>query len=370
MTASERHLRAESKWPSLPPEAWPPRHKEAWDEACRRDSPIRRGGRAASLAPATRRGMTQTYGQFVRWLRDTCNLDQQADPASQMARDLLAEFVAERRKAVRDSVIYGNLRTLKMMMNCLAPGCDWNWIPRQTGGPSLQEARVTRRHRQLFPPGQLLHRLVIAMQKAMQIPVDRVRRDRIRNCLMVALAVISGLRLRNVAFMRLGRNLIERKAGWDIMFDADEVKNDAAILCHVPALFSPFIERYLTVDRPRTIAKRGVDTDAVWVSPRRLRRGLSSGNIAWVFGQIGTEMLGYPITSHSVRHVEATRILENDPRALETASLALAHTNLRAVCEFYDQSGPRAAQMVWLELVADMQSTERKRRARETERGE
>jgi hypothetical protein len=257
MTASERHLRAESKWPSLPPEAWPPRHKEAWDEACRRDSPIRRGGRAASLAPATRRGMTQTYGQFVRWLRDTCNLDQQADPASQMARDLLAEFVAERRKAVRDSVIYGNLRTLKMMMNCLAPGCDWNWIPRQTGGPSLQEARVTRRHRQLFPPGQLLHRLVIAMQKAMQIPVDRVPRDRIRNCLMVALAVISELRLRNVAFMRLGRNLIERKAGWDIMFDADEVKNDAAILCHVPALFSPFIERYLTVDRPRTIAKRG-----------------------------------------------------------------------------------------------------------------
>ena len=142
MTAPGDHIRPNSKWPSLPPEDLPPKHRAAWDEACRRDSPVRRGGRAASLAPATRRQMTQTYGQFVWWLRETGNLDQQADPAAQMARDLLAEFVAERRKDVRDSVTYGNLRTLVMMMNCRTsaptpnrpagsrPGHDWTTASR------------------------------------------------------------------------------------------------------------------------------------------------------------------------------------------------------------------------------------------------
>jgi len=285
---------------------------------------MRRGGHAASLASATRRKVTGNYGQFLWWLQDTSNLDFDGDPARQMTRDLMAGFIIERRQAVSDNSTYFNVRNLAMMMKCLTPEHEWRWIWQLSVVPRLWEARAARRPVRLFPAGLLMHRLLAALQEAIATPLDRLAADRVRDCLLVVLAIILGLWLRNIAAMRLEHNFIRRKAGWEIMFEGYEVKNGEAFLYQVPSLLNPFIDRYLSVGRLRLMAGRKIEADAVWVGQPGPSRGrLMANRIREIFNRIGNERLGHPTNPHSVRHVAATRILDNDPRALGTAAFAL-----------------------------------------------
>jgi integrase len=107
------------------------------------------------------------------------------------------------------------------------------------------------------------------------------------------------------------------------------------------------------IDRPRLLTRCKGSIDAVWLSDKR--RALSKQGVQLVFNRIGMEMLGFPINPHCTRHVAASRILQNDPQALETASLALAHKDTKMVSEFYDQSGAGSAQAAWLQLVTAIQ---------------
>ena len=164
MTVPAQPSRPKGAWHILPVDQWPPRHQEAWYRATRRESPLDRGGHAASLAPATRRKMTGNYGQFLWWLQVTGKLDPEADPATQMTRDLVACFIVERRKVVSDNSTYVNVRDLAMMMKCLEPEHNWKWIWQLAVVPRLREARAARRPVRLFPPGTLIHRLLIALK--------------------------------------------------------------------------------------------------------------------------------------------------------------------------------------------------------------
>lgn len=357
MTVAQGLPLVDGKWRTLKIKDWPLIHQAAWQSAIRRDSPLRRGGRAASLSPETRDMMCEVYGQYLWWCGTSGELNPQAEPAVQMAPDLVTAFIIERRKTVSDNTTYNNLRMLTMMMKCLAPDHDWKWIWRHSVAPRRWEAKAARRPRCQFPAGLLLHRLVTAMQYAVEQPLERLPPERLRDCLLVAIAINSGLRLRNHAAMRLEHNLIRRKEGWEVMFDPSEVKNSEPILFQVPSILNAFIERYLNIDRPRLAGRCKSETDAVWLS---LKGGpLSKPGIALVFNRIGREMLGYSINPHSVRHVQATRILDNDPRDLNVASFALAHGDIGTVSQFYDQSGSRAAQEVWRQMLADLTPADR-----------
>jgi len=352
MMANQPSTLPSGKWRALPVSGWPPKHQEAWAEANRRDSPVRRGGRATSLSPATKVIMSELYGTFLWWVTTSGYLDPQSEPGTQMTPDLHAEFVAARRKTVSDNTTYNNLRMLAMMMKCLDPGHDWKWMWRNSGAPRRWEARAARRSPRSFPAGQLIHRIILALEQAFEVPLDQLPVERVRDCVLIALTVTSGLRVRNLASMRLDQHLICRKTGWEVLFDATEVKNEEAILLKVPAFLNPFMDRYLGVDRVRLLARCKCPTDAVWLS----RKGgpLGPNGIALAFKRIGEEMLGYPINPHCVRHALATRILDNDPQDLATASLALAHSDISTVSQFYDQSGSRAAQAVWLQVLDEL----------------
>lgn len=310
--------------------------------------------------------MAQFYGQFLGWLQTIGDLDPEGDPVTQMTEDLVARFITERRAVVSDSNTYSNLRTLTMMMNCLAPEHDWTWIWRQGGAPRRREARAARRLPRLFPAGLLMHRLVAAMLEALAAPGGPPSATAFRDYLIVAVAVTTALRSRNLAEMRFGLNLVQRKTGWEIIYDGSEVKNGEAVLGRLPPVLDPFIERYINVERPHRLMGPGSSTDMVWISARA--GALSPRNIWFIFARVGKAMLGYPINPHSVRHVAATRILDDDPRALNTASLALGHKKLSTASEFYDQSAPHAPQVVWLSLVDGIKSEASRTRARRTGR--
>jgi integrase len=211
-----------------------------------------------------------------------------------------------------------------------------------------------------------MHRLVVAMREALAAPGGPQRATCFRDYLFVAVAVSTALRSRNLREMRCGLNLVQRKIGWEIIYDGSEVKNGEAILGRLPPVLDPFIEWYMKVERPHRLMKHGRTTDMVWVSA--LGGAIAPSTIWFIFHRVGIAMLGYPINPHSTRHVAVTRILDDDPRALNTAALALGHKELRTACEFYDQSGPRASQAVWLSLLNDIRSEADRTRAHRASR--
>jgi integrase len=345
---------AKGEWRGLPIDQWPASHQAAWQEASRRESPLRRGGHAASLSPATRKTMVGVYGQWLWWLQQTDRLDPAGDPTNQTTRELIAEFTILRRSVVSDRTAYGDLKQLTMMMNCIAPAQRWNWIWQHPAAPRTWEARAARRPPRLFPPGLLIERVLSAMREAVAAGSDLLPKERLRDCLIVAIGVYSAMRLRNLAGLRLDGNFIRRECGWEIMFEEHEVKNDQPILCRLSPILTPFIDHYVAVDRPRMLTGKSVETDALWVSPRTKRK-IKTQRVAGAFTDMAEEMLGYRVNPHSVRHVQASRILDDDPRALTTASLALAHRHESTVSQYYDSSAG-TSQSAWLSLVAEIRS--------------
>jgi integrase len=286
-----------------------------------------------------------------------------SDPGALMTSELLAGFIVERRKTISDNTTYNNLRMLRLMLNSLCPGVDWNWIGQQGVAPRRWEAKAARRKPRQFPVAVLLAKLIEAMRQVIGQPTDLKSSVRMRDCLVVAVGVITSLRLRNLSNMRLERNLIRRPNGWEILFDRAETKNGEPFLSYIPEALCPLVERYITVEWVRLTANREVPTDAVW--PSMKGGGLARATIRQIFTQITTEFLGYAINPHPTRSAMATRILTDDPRALSTASLALTHSDIGTVTQFYDESGSRLAQEKYLEIIAH----DRGRSARRIPRG-
>jgi hypothetical protein len=174
--------------------------------------------------------MGAVYGQFLWWLRDGGRLDPRSEPADQMTPELVAQFIAERRRTVSDNTTFNNLRLLSMMMKSLDPRHDWRWICKHGEAPRRWEALAARREPRQFPVGLLMHRLLAALQDALVVPLDQLPLTRVRDCVLVAFAINANLRLRNYVAMRLEHNLVCRKAGWEVIFEETEVKNRTAII--------------------------------------------------------------------------------------------------------------------------------------------
>jgi hypothetical protein len=263
--------------------------------ANRHDSPVRRGGHATSLAPATKVIMTELYGTYLWWLKTSGYLDPQSGPETQMTADSHAEFC---RRAAQTGFGQYDLQQFAHAgdddeVSRPQARLEMDMAEQRDAAPlggSSGTSTASQPSRWTAHPSY--HR---GFGTDVRNPLDQLPAERVRDCVLIALTVTSGLRLRNLVSMRLDRNLIRQNNGWEVLFDATEVKNEEAILSQVPALLNPFMDRYLDVDRVRLPRRCKCPTDAVRLS----RKGgpLGPNRIALAFKRIGEEMLGYPINT-------------------------------------------------------------------------
>jgi len=331
-------------WQAWAPDRWPKRDAAAWQEARRPGGPLDRGGPASGLAPATIRIVCQLYGMYVAWLDRMGELDGDAAPETRFTFERVGRYILERRASVSDNTVHINLGMLAMMLNCMLPGQDWGWIRRHPAGPRRQEAVAARRPQPMFDPGLLLYRLMRELDSIEAQPLTWDLAVRQRDCVLLAVAMHTSVRLRNLLMMRIDRHLLRRPVGWEVLFDSDETKGGEPIAARIPPALEPFLERYLTVSRP-FLLDLGTPTDQLWISGRGTP--LSENGMRGAFHRLGMALLGDHMHPHEVRYVMASTLLRYNPNALNVAAAALAHKSTATVTEYYDRTGFEVAQGVW-----------------------
>jgi len=335
-------------------QSWPEPDQAAWARASFVGGPLDEPGDAAGFSPETTRSLLALYGAYLAWLDREGELERDQGPETRFTFDRVGRFVRARRETVSDNTVFNNLGMLAMMMNCLVPEKNWNWIRRHPLAPNRAEARAARRPQPVFDPGRLLHRLLAEYGELRRQPLTRDIAWQIRDLVMLAVAFFSGVRRGNLLGLRVGHNLLRLGGRWEVLFEADETKADVPIASRLPVVIEAALEFYLDACRPLLLAGRS-DTGLAWISLRG--RKLSESGCRSAFARLGTRLLSDHLHPHEVRHVMATTLLTHRPNGIDVAAAALTHKGTATVIRHYDQSGATVAQAVWRQVTSDLRGT-------------
>lgn len=326
---------------------WPARDQLAWQAACRPGRLLDVAGPASGLAPATRHKRVSEWGRYLSFLLNEGELHQDEGPADRLTEDRVAHYIVSLRARLRASSVWAAIHDLSYTASLLAPSGDWAWIRRHRALPTLAEVRASRKPVTPPDPHQLLQAALRSCDEIVEREPSIARAIEYRNGVMVAFAVWSTLRRKNLAEIELGEHLRIGHGVMRLVFD-DTVKNGVPIDLVVPAFLCRHLQVYL--DRYRPILMAGNAGRALWIN--RHGQPLDYTAFRTTFELTGMRLIGKAINVHSVRHAYATSILDDDPRQVRVVSAGLAHRSAAMVNTYYDKSGSVGASRGWLRIIA------------------
>lgn len=334
-------------WSSLRLDAWPDGDRDAWEHACAREGPLDQDGPAARLSPETLRTMRRSYGLLLAWLERRGQLEPAASVASRMTPERLGAFIMARREIVGPNTLFSEIAVLAMAFRVMAPEMRWTWMRRHPALPRRAERFAARRPVPTPTPYDVVCSLYAYLARLAAGAIDRDTAPAYRDGVLVAVALLTGLRPRNQRALALGESILRRPAGWEVLIEARGTKRHRPIACVIPDWLTPHLDHYVDAVRPTLLAsKKGVS--ALWISQRRRRisRACHTQAFATVSALIGTTL-----RPHSVRHVMATELLALDPRHSILAAAALGHTDPEMVALHYDRGDAAPELKVWRRVV-------------------
>jgi integrase/recombinase XerD len=331
----------------MPVEQWPAPDRLAWEEACRPSSLFTVAGSASRLAPITRSKRAGEWGRYLSYLRELGQLDPSEPTAQRLTSDRLAGYIGSLRKRLRDISVWHQINDLSYFVPLIAPGQDWSWIRRHPAMPTLRAVRVSRKPISPPNPAVVFFRALQYCRQAEADPLSITNAVRFRDGLIIAFAVWSVLRRKNLAEIEIGEHFRINGEVMRIVFDRS-VKNGEVIDSPVPESLLPYLESYLRRYRP-LLLKGAVGSTSLWINAY----GTSLAYTAFLhlFHRMGNRLIGRPISVHSVRFAYATSELNLDPRNAQIVSAGLAHRSTASVNRFYDQSAISGVNKAWLKVL-------------------
>jgi integrase/recombinase XerD len=335
---------------SLPVADWPSEDRGLLDRACRAGGLFDDAGAALRWAPATLRRCRWAYGRWLTHLHHHAPETLCLPPTDRLTTERLAKFVARLETQVSPRAVHGYVQALRMLLVVMNPAADWSWLRRPIARLHLRAGRSRITEHDLLPVDRLLRGGIRAMREAETDagPSALYTAVRYRDGLMVALNAAAALRRRNLAAIRIGRNLVARGDCYILIFEADEMKTRRRHEIPLPALLTPFIEGYLTLHRPLLL--QGATHDALWVS--QYRAPLAMNGIGQRFPKLTKRMTGKRLTSHRVRHCLASSIVNCDPAHARNAVSLLGHVSYATSETFYVRGNMLLASRAQGSLIA------------------
>lgn len=310
----------------LPIAEWPTEDRRLWERAVEKsDLPFSAPRRGAHLRQASIDKYSEGYGRWLGFLLYEGMLDPAARPGARLSRERLgAYFRLMRSLGNRDATILGRLIELKCAINLMDPG-PWSAMITHPNGEFIGRA-VTMRKRDIVvhDPAVLYAWGIELMEAAANQKHYAARRVRLRTGLMVSLLALLGLRLRSLLALRLGSTLIcEADGRWWIRLKPEHTKNKRPLDAPWPASLVPWLERYLTVERPQLLD--GVASDALWIGAHGVPLG--EPGVGWQIRELSKAKFGpeNAFHAHRFRHSIASAIPFLLP---ENASAAAAILNI------------------------------------------
>ena len=210
---------------SLPLELWPEADRSAWAAACGPAERLKRGGAAAHMKEITRRDLARRYGYFLDHVERTEGFDRNAQAAAYVTPDRAERFRTELEARVSSVTVYGTIYKLRRMSQLLLPGRDFSWLSEIEKDLALVMVPRSKSDRLIY--ANVLVDAGMDLMAQADIAVNRSalgRARQFRNGLMIALAALHTIRLKNFAALEIGGTFRKVNGPWWIVLSASDTK--------------------------------------------------------------------------------------------------------------------------------------------------
>ena len=316
---------------------WPMPDRDAWVEATNPGDRLSDAGRAAHWSPKTRHQVEKDYGRFLFWLTSIGELDEVETPGRRLTKDRLRAYLAHlRATGMASTSLLSRFRALSQAFAALDPTADLS-LPRLLCA-RLKARAVPRRekHLRLVDPAELIHRALALFDHLVSgdgpIPIRRC--NHARDAVMLSFLAYIPLRLGSFASLTIGESLINTPTGMRIALAASDTKERRPYDCPCPEDLWPYMDRYLTVIRPRLLGQG--ESNAMWVSMRGT--ALSGSAIHYQINKITRRLFGQPINPHLIRDCVLTADAADRPENIRAWSRLLGHRDLRTGEDHYNHA--------------------------------
>jgi integrase len=317
---------------ACPPCDWPTADREAWEHACVAAQRLKPGGAASRMKPSSRTSLVRGYGYLLEFCRRKGMLDDNPEPAGYVTPKIIEAFVHELHGRVGSVTRATYIDRIRRIARILAPGRDLVWL-REIEGDLRYEARPRPKYHRIVPSERLLALglELIRRGETSNHLTELARARLVRDGLMIALLSLCPIRLRNLAELRVGRQLRRINETWWIILEPAETKTGRPDERPVPEILTSHIDRWLKHWRTQFPQH----DDAFWASTK-------GGPLAYTYvGHIITETtlreLGVAVNPHLFRDCAVYTVATEAGDRMGIASGLLQHTDQRTVEKHYNK---------------------------------
>jgi integrase/recombinase XerD len=319
---------------------WPKKDRDLWLAALHPGDVLEDGGERSRFSAVTNRNIAKGYGRWLTWLECCGLLDDRVGPAERITPARVRDYVAALGRNDATGTIIGRLQELTQAAKVMGPQQNWSWIARMAASVRGRHRPARPKRHRLVGIGVLFDLGLTLMILAQRENTDRRRVIAYRDGLLIALLAARPLRLRNLAALALGRNLVRRGEDWWIEICADETKTHEPIEVPWPRRITPQLEHYLSDVRPLLARMRGRWTrpagEALWLSTDGSPMTAKS-----IYDRVITRTraaLGRSVNPHLFRDCAATSVALDDPAHVRIASRLLGHRSSSTTERHYNQA--------------------------------
>jgi integrase/recombinase XerD len=343
---------------------WPEPDRIAWSAALLAGTPFAPGGIAARWAASTRTVTVNGYGRWLTWLLRYGLLDPSIPLGARANEERLIAYMASLRAEVGDFTVQARIQQLGDALRAMAPNGEWLWILRAASRLRSEAIPVRDKRSRLVMPDRLVDLGIRLMGEAGSVPgrSEIQRAITFRDGLVIALLAYRPVRIRTLAAITLGRQLVAHGGGWQMIFGPEDIKTKRAFECPFPPELAGHLETYLNVHRPILLTSGGrrppSSTKALWVSQNGTAMVIAA--ISYWIRRNTKEAFGAGIGPHMFRDAAATAIAIYAPEHVLIIKVILGHATIETAEKFYNLAGSLEAGRRHHETIAELRAPGRR----------
>jgi integrase/recombinase XerD len=319
---------------------WPSEDRKLWQGACAPTDPLdEHSGVRAQYSAVANRNVEKGYGRWLTFLHRTDPACLKDAPGNRITPERAQAYIG----CLVDlqngtAAILSRLKELRAAAKVMGPAHDWQFL-------NLLSSKVRARHKpvrdksNLKLSDELLDLGLSLIDRATEVQ-GLTAAILHRDGLLIALLSLVPLRRRNIAGLRIGRNIIDVNGTWLIALDANETKTHAPLEIGWPEALAEPLATYLTIHRPHLtshLGRRSKPIDgALWVSSDA--SPMTEMAIYHRVRKHTQEAFGAAINPHLFRDAAATTLAIVDPEHVRVAAPLLGHRTFTTTERYYQQA--------------------------------
>lgn len=335
---------------------WPTDWQCRWHMALKpADDVFGDDGLGAHWAPDTRKNVRKRLELYFGYLTKHNMLDHQAPLGALLTEQTLRPWIGSLQEGALSPVtIYGYVRDIRRGIAVMDPTVDTSFAL-MVARRLESRAKPTRdKHKDLVPPLELYRAGLNRMDRVETSNYEKedMRAVQYGDGLAMAIAMASTIRLKNLAGIRIGKNLKRVGDHYRLVFEAGLMKSRRPFAIDLLADLTCYIDRYIRRHRRKLLGDN--ESDQLFISC--YRRPMSQQSMYCRFRAATKLELGKDISPHRVRDLAVTYLATDHPDNIAIATPLLNHARQHTCRDHYNQASQISAGKDYLAAIDQLRT--------------